>query len=314
VNQKCHPTPPDRLIHVSPGRYSCLAHIRHQTSHAGSESMSTTITSGMPAIVPPMLFPNPLFYQAIFQQENARIQLDGLRSVLLESYLNYTPVEFGLATEARLAIDEALIKGRGCLWTELYSPPGTPMKVVRSVWDSTGNLFVDPDAQSFETARWIARRCVHPVWQVERELNLRRGSIRGQSESQRRQADVETSDDALYMRKQGKTADLITYWKIWSKMGMGGRLLGINEEYRDPLEMFDDYCYLVVAENTPFFLHLSPDVVNAPGFSTNPRRYSAGSPGPRPTGPRPGRSACSTSMPCTARPGRWPTRRPRWAS
>jgi hypothetical protein len=234
------------------------------------ENPVRTVKPRMPVVVPPIFFPDPMVYQALMQQENARVQADGLRSVLLESYLNYTPVEFDLATEARMAIDEALIKGRGCLWTELESPPGGDQKAVRSVWDTTDHLFVDPDAPSFQRARWIARKCIHPVWQVEREYGLRPGSLKGNCESQAQQADMESNEDALYDRKRGLSNDLLIYYKVYSKMGIGGRLAGINRDYRKPLEIFGDHAYIVVAEGVPFPLNLPPDVVNDPAFQSDP--------------------------------------------
>jgi hypothetical protein len=235
------------------------------------ENPVRTVKPRMPVIIPQQFFGQDVMtYNALIQQESMRIQTDGLRSVLIEAMLNWTPVEFRLGTEAREAIDEALIKGRGCLWTELYSPPGTDMKVVRSFADSTDNLLVDPDAPSFDKATWIARKCVHPVWQVEREHGLRPGSLKGNFESQAKQADIETDEDAQYDRKRGFTNDLLIYWKIYSKMGIGGRLQGIRKDLQGPLEMFGDYAYLCIAENTQYPLNLCPDDYNDPAFQKNP--------------------------------------------
>ena len=240
-----------------------------------AENPVRTVKPRMPVVVPPQFFPDPMLYQAFFQQENMRVQEDGLRSVLLEAYLNWTPTEFRLGTEARMAIDEALIKGRGCLWTELYTPPGTDMKVVRSMWDSTDNLLADPDAPSFDKATWIARRCVHPVWQVERDYGLRPGSIKGNCESQAKQADIAEDEDLQYDRKRGYTNDLLIYWKIYSKMGIGGRLQGMKNGLQGPLEMFGDYAYLAVAEHVPFPLNLSPDATADPAFASDPEAIFA---------------------------------------
>ncbi len=235
------------------------------------ENPVRTVKPRMPVVVPPQFFPDPGLYQSLILEENQRIMRDGLRGVLLEAYLNWTPMEFGLAGDAREAVNDALIQGRGCLWTELYTPPGSDMKVVRSFHDSTRNLQVDPDAKSFESAQWIARRCVHPVWQVEREYGLRPGSLKGHCESLKQQAEVDADEDAKYDRARGLTNDLIVYWKIYSRMGIGGRIAGLNPKYRNPLEMFGDYCYVVVAEGVPFPLNLSPDVMADPAFASNPR-------------------------------------------
>lgn len=239
------------------------------------ENPVRTVKPRMPVVIPQQFFPSPLVYQALVQAESQRVQLDGLKSVLLESYLNWVPNEFGLSEEARQAIDQALITGRGCLWTELYTPPGTEMSVVSSCFDATINLVCDPDAESFDKCKWIARRCVHPVWQVERDYGLRRGSLRGNCESQARQSDIDTNEDGLYDRRRGLTNDLLVYWKVYSKMGFGGRLSGINRGITAPLEMFGDYCYLAVAENVPFPLNLPPDDTSDPSFSSNPEAIFA---------------------------------------
>ena len=93
---------------------------------------------------------------------------------------------------------------------------------------------------------------------------------RGNCESQAKQADIETNEDAQYDRKRGLSNDLLIYYKIYSKMGIGGRLQGINRDYRRPLEIFGDYAYVVVAEGVPFPLNLPPDVVNDPSFQADP--------------------------------------------
>lgn len=235
------------------------------------ENPVRTVKPRMPVVVPPQFYPNPAEYQALWQQENLRVMTDGLRSVLLESYLNWSPNEFGLDIDSRLAIDEALIKGRGCVWTELHPVPAATFKVVRSNYDSVDHLFVDPDAQCLADAKWIARKCVHPVWQVERDFGLRPGSIRGNLESIARQSDIETDEDLEYDRKRCLTNDLIVYYKIYSKMGIGGRLKGMLRDYAKPLEMFGDYCYVVVAENVAFPLNLPPDLVRDPSFEADPQ-------------------------------------------
>lgn len=243
-----------------------------------SENPVRTVKPRMPVVIPQEFFPNPMVYQAMVQAENQRVMIDGLRSVLLEAYLNWTPVEFRLNEAARQTIEEALIKGRGCSWTELYTPPGTDMRVVRTFFDSVDNLQVDPDAECVERCMWVARRCVHPVWQVERDFGLRPGSLKGNVESQAKQADIETDDDHQYDRKRGYTNDLLRYWKIYSKMGIGGRLQGVNQHYKEPLEIFGDYCYLAIADNCPFPLNLSPDAIKNP----NPQEIFARTAWPTP--------------------------------
>lgn len=200
--------------------------------------------------------------QALAQQDYGK-QIDAARAVLLEAYLNYTPTALNLKEHCRAAIDEALIKGMGVLWTEVYQPPGSDTKLIGSFYDSVDNLVIDPDMESIEAATWIARRCTHPVWQVERDYNLPPGSLKGNLESYDRQADVATSTDGDYNRRRGITNDLLVYWKIWSKMGIGGRLTGIAPDLAPVLDQLGDNCYLVVCDKVPYPLNLPPEVQQA---------------------------------------------------
>ena len=61
------------------------------------ENPVRTVKPRMPVVIPPQFFPNPLLYQAMMQQENQRVMVDGLRGVLLEAYLNWTPDRVRLA-------------------------------------------------------------------------------------------------------------------------------------------------------------------------------------------------------------------------
>lgn len=233
-----------------------------------------TVKPRQPVVVPPQFFGNnPLGYQQLLMNENQRVQLEGLTSVLLESYLNWTPNEYELDIESRQQVDEALIKGRGILWTELYTPPGSSFNVIRSVWDTVDHLYCDPDAGRFTKCEWIARKMVEPVWKVESDRGLRKGSLKGNLESQHKTEEVDRSEDGDYSRKTGKTNDLLVYYKIYSKMGAGGRLQGLNPDYREPLEKLGDYVFLEVAENCPFPLNLPPDVKDLPEYTSDPAAW-----------------------------------------
>jgi hypothetical protein len=199
-----------------------------------------------------------LYMQATEQSRQMRAA-DKARAMLLEFYLNFTPTELGLKDESRRAIDEALIKGMGVLWTELYRPKGSGIKMVGSFFDTVDNLCIDVDMESRKDAQWVARRCIHPVWQVERDYpGIPRGVLRGNLESFNEQATSVGEEDADYQRKRGLSNDLLVYWKIYSKMGLGARLSGVPPRLRDTLDQFGDYCYLVVAEGVPYPLNLPP--------------------------------------------------------
>ena len=209
-------------------------------------------------------------FQQAMQEQQQRASVDRARAKLMELYLNYTPWEQpggGLASHAERAITEALVKGRGCLWSQPYSMPGSRRVLTGSFFDSVDNLFLDPDADSpdfRDGCTWIAKRECKPTWEVERDFNLPKGSLegRGQHESAESQGERLGDDMHKLRRKQGQTYDLITYYKIWSRGGVGARLTGVNTGLKDAFDkVVGDYAYIVVAPNVPYPLNAPSEVV-----------------------------------------------------
>src|SRR6185436_4007491 len=204
-------------------------------------------------------------YEQALQQITAKTNAEDIaRASLIEWVLNWTPREFGLKREYRLAVDESMITGMSCLWTESYQPKGFPAPMVGSFQDTQANIVFDPDPDRRKFCMWIARMCVHPIWEVERDYKLEPGTIKADAESFNQQANMAADPDGDYRRKRGETNDLCTYWKVFSKMGVGARIKGVPEDYRTVLEDFGDYAYWVLKEGTPFPLNLPPKVINDP--------------------------------------------------
>lgn len=224
-------------------------------------------------VVPEILYQhlgNPMQAQAFQQQLAAQDSEAAATSELLQWFLNYTPNELGLYHESRGAIDEALIKGRGVLWHSLYLPPGSRSVLPRSSFDSVDNLLIDPDATSLRNATWIARKVTTHIWQVERDYGLKPGSLKKNTnlESVSQQAYVDSSN-GTESRRRGETADMVTFYQIWSKCGLGQHLSvptidsGIQSEahaIRETLEQFGDHVYLVVAPNIDYPINLPPEI------------------------------------------------------
>ena len=219
-----------------------------------------------------LLSSNPLMLQQFAIASDQQALGKKVIAELLQTVLNYTPAEFNLKEHSRVAIDEALIKGRGLLWHEMYSPPGSAVSLPRSFYDSVDNLLIDPDAESLEDATWIARRCIKPVYVVEEKYGLKEGSLKdaGKHESMSNAAFVESSKDGTTRRKQGCSSDLIVYYEIWSKCGMGQWLKGGSfgaqiqddlDDQKEALEQFGRYTYLVVAEGIRYPLNLPPELM-----------------------------------------------------
>jgi hypothetical protein len=203
----------------------------------------------------------------ILQEEKKKLQAE-----LLSAYLNYTPVENDLKGHSRRAIDEGIIKGGGVLWTEAVQvenvPPAQPTLLIGSFMDSVDNLLLDPDAQVIQEIQWCAKRCVQPIDQVARQFGLSRDDLKPNLESYSsasRQVDDRRNDyNGSQKHRTGKSNDLVTYWKIWSKCGFGDRLKGAKKEDRGIFDPLGDFCYLVVAEGVEFPLNIPPECLKEP--------------------------------------------------
>lgn len=211
-----------------------------------------------------------MMMQQIAQQQMQTQQIRQSRAALMESYLNYTPNELNLKFHSRRGIDEALIKGRGIAWSEVYRRPQSPRAMVGSFFDTVDNLYIDPDAETLEDAQWIARKCEHPVWMVEDEYQLPRGTLKkGGYESFASSAAVNVSQEKDKKRNDGSSNDMFCYYKVWTRMGIGDKLSGgdkrnIAAQAEDVLSQFGEYVYLVVAPGINFFLNLPPYLMEAP--------------------------------------------------
>ncbi len=164
-----------------------------------------------------------------------------------------------------------------CMWTGLITPPGSKTKMVGSFYDSVDFLFVDPDAEEYSKAYWIARKVCTPVWAAERRFGLKKGSLKGAYESANLQVEVDAGRRQID-RQRGGTNDLMVYYEVYSRMGCGGRLSGsgVNRGESDLLpgdlhqysELLDpivgDYVYMVVAKGVNFPLNLPPEIQDLP--------------------------------------------------
>lgn len=240
-----------------------------QTLQQIQMTMQQTQQSGMPQ--DPMQFQQMMqagmqaqqqvqMWDQMVQEDQKKSLLNVSRAMLLDAYLNYTPNEMGLLLDIRMAIDEAIIKGASTLWSENLTLP-TGMKVVTSTYDTVDNLLLDPDAEKMEDCWWVARRCQHPVWEVEREYGLPQGTLKPNTESWDGQAEYDPDALRRWKRAQGGTNDIITYWKIYSRMGVGGRLRDADPDYREILDSYGDNAFIVIADGVDYPLNVPDDVI-----------------------------------------------------
>lgn len=201
----------------------------------------------------------------VMMQEAQEEALTNFGNQMMSSVLDWTQREQpggGLITHGMHAVTESLIKGMSLLWPETYAPPGSEARYTKNTYDTVDNLLVDPDCSDplWESAGYIVRKHVDPIWFVERKFGLERGrldnmgTVKSKEHAARQEANQATKD------KKNDTFDCMEWYEIWSKVGVGPRTKDLNHKMVD---MFDqqvgDYAYLVVAPGVPFPLNAPPE-------------------------------------------------------
>jgi hypothetical protein len=236
----------------------------------------TPVALGIDPSAPPQIDPmtgQPMQdprIQAFIQLSQQVGNIEEMRTAvsgLMEAYLNYTPVELNLKEHSRRVVDESIIKGMGVWWTELMelpsAEPGQTFGIVGSFADSVDNLVLDPDADEQEDILWCARRCIHPIDEVARQYGLNKEDLKGHLESYVARSQEEDRDYKS-KKRNGKTNDLIVYWKIWSKTGFGHNLKGAPQEFQGMFDSLGQNCYVVVAEGVDYPLNCSKEIALEP--------------------------------------------------
>jgi hypothetical protein len=209
-----------------------------------------------PQFMDPLL--GPIMQQQLMMQRQMEAVKTSTVAQILEALLNWAAEDNDLKSEARKAIDDALIKGMGLGYTSLETDAIGGKAVVTEHVD-IDDFLMDPDATDRRDILWCGIKCVHPVWEVERTYNLLPGSLKDKASLESHQAQAEDYD--LDERNKGKSNDLITYYKIWSKCGFGDRLKGASDELAGQFDAAGDYVYLVICPTVEYPLNLAPETV-----------------------------------------------------
>jgi len=213
----------------------------------------------------------PDVLQQVDPQRAQTMRQDFARAWLMQWFLNYTPGEYDLRGESRKAIIEALCMGRGVLWHELVETPHG--LVPGSFFESVRNFGIDPDATCVRDASYIYRRRRRPVWQVAREFGLDPDKLSGQYQSWMDRALspdeggpelTEREKEEIQQRRDRR--NVVEYYEIYSRMGLGHNFVEIDEDIRDiadAMEALGDDVYIVVCPGVPYPLNLPPELRTA---------------------------------------------------
>jgi len=227
--------------------------------------------------VPP---PDPMNPQAVTPQQQQIMtvlqqQQDSkmdrrVAAELMQAYLNWTPVELDLKTQARKVCNEALVKGAGVFWTELLtletSGNGStpPVRMIGSFYDTVDNLLIDPDFDNMDDMLWCARRQVRPLREVALEYGVPEADLKKHLNSSTTIKCDSEPRRGRNKRDKGQTNDLVTIYKVWSKCGAGDRLMDAPKENKGVFDTLGDYVYLVICEGVEYPLNIPPEVLDEP--------------------------------------------------
>lgn len=169
---------------------------------------------------------------------------------VLQTYLTYTARETNQAAQIRACVDDGLVRGRQVLrqvWDDVR-------RIVTSVYLSSLDVVFDPDFDDPHDAQWIAIRHREPLWQVKRRIprkartnDLEKVAYEGKPD------DMDDRDaDAPDKTYTGRTARVVEWWEVLSRMGCGFR--GVEFEADDYPDDGNDFVRLEVVIGHPKLL------------------------------------------------------------
>lgn len=212
-------------------------------------------TPNRPAVVPDLL--RALGYEP---QEAMLAAFNEVRAALMNWWLNYTPTEYGAKREQRMTIQEALVKGRGVAWCELS---GDPLRriIPASFHDSVDGLLIDADARMLRRAGYIVRELRWPAWQLADQFGIDVEKIRAAGvEAGRTLRGRGAQPDIVPTIKQ----DVVRWYQVWSRVGVGTKLAGADLLLKDKEELFDElgpHVWLAIMPGLDYPLNLPPDAL-----------------------------------------------------
>ena len=177
-----------------------------------------------------------------------------IRAKLAEHILNQLPAENNLKQESRATLVEALIKGRGVMWVELIQ--GNSGLIPVSVHDSVDNLGLDLDSTKLRDAKWCYRKRRRLADDVEKDFGLPVGFVKSSYESGDRKAKISSTGTAEKDRANGKSYDVVEYYELYSRMGIGGNLSGIDENHKAALDGMGHNVFLALVPGMEYPINL----------------------------------------------------------
>jgi hypothetical protein len=217
--------------------------------------------------------PPEMIQQQILQAvtpQDPKAPLREIRRLLLEPYLNWNCHEQDLAGESIRSLTEALVDGRGVWWIETIEGPNG--RTAGAFHDSVEYLQIDPDGADYvRNSLWCARQRWWPRWKLEDHFGMARDELKGceTDESHARQAAVNIEgqeDNRRNREKRGETYDMVEWFQVYSRCGIGHHLQGFDDDLREMMSgsQLNDYVYLALCPGYDAPLNFRPDMLNVP--------------------------------------------------
>lgn len=200
-------------------------------------------------------------------------QNDLLVAYMLQWFLNYTAREYDLRREARTALSEAFGKGSGVLWHEMVQAPAG--MIPASYYDSIDHYLIDPDAKQTRDADFVIRECHDSAWRLAQRTMLPREMFHGQGRSAAQIA-ADSADQTGGASAGGASSnDIVTYYKIYSRCGIGHWLDGDDEGLKPlaaALDSLGPHIYLEILPGERYPLNVRPAQLEGPDADEELRR------------------------------------------
>jgi hypothetical protein len=211
---------------------------------------------------------DPQMFQQVQMMAQMEKPRDQLIADLMEGWLNYTPREMpggGMEYHNEMAVLDAMLFGMGCSWPSLYNFPSSDRTLTGCFRRPPQDIIYDSDFKTAGECKWMALRHIDPHWEVERRFKLPKGSLKSKSSLESSWHFSETqgqTDKATSDRKAGKTNDLVVWYEVWSKLGVGSRMTGMPDFLKTTLEeTVGDYAYICICPDCPYPLNCPSDLI-----------------------------------------------------
>lgn len=218
--------------------------------------------------------PQRMKYEEMVGRHSSESAMKAAAGKVMEEIINYFMRETRAYRHNRLSVDDAFVNGLGCSYCALdWMPHDEEHPLVGNFFDSSRNFLQDRDAEQDDQVFWQAQMCCEPIWDIAEKYGCDEDDLR-------RYCDAESSTSHAFrsaigdewLKQRGQTKDLLVYWKIWSKMGMGDKFReNVGSRWDGTgkaLRRFGKYCYLVIAPSVPYPLNL-PDKVWDKGLDSD---------------------------------------------